>query len=163
MIKYTEFDVVDISNIANKLNFKPVTKLPLQYTYVPDGYPHDMPSLSYTQSRTSQNVVTVTTDGEETKNIAQVGDFIFSGPSKEKYVLTANKLKKNYVGTPGQTLTPEQGIRLVAKYHGTETVYFTAPWGTKMILKPGDFLVKGDDGYYRIAASEYKQTYNMPT
>jgi hypothetical protein len=32
-----------------------------------------------------------------------------------------------------------------------------------MVLKPGDFLVKEDEGkYYRIAAFEYNQTYNPP-
>lgn len=155
-------ETVDINHVADSLEFKPVTKLPIQYQYVPDGYADDMPPLSYTQSRNEQRVVTITSDGKETENVAKVGDFIFSGPSGERYVLTDAKLRKNYQGIPGQTLIPEQSPRMVARYDGTDTVNFTAPWGEMMVLKPGDFLVKGDDGYYRIAAKEYKLTYNMP-
>lgn len=153
---------VDIDGIAASMEFKPVTKLPIQYRYVPDGYPDDLPPLSYTQSRVEQRIVTVTADGKETENMAKVGDFIFSGPSGERYVLTDAKLRKNYQGIPGQTLVPEQSPRMVARYDGRDTVNFKAPWGEMMVLKPGDFLVKGDDGYYRIAAKEYKLTYNMP-
>lgn len=32
-----------------------------------------------------------------------------------------------------------------------------------MVLKPGDYLVKEDEGkYYRIAKKEYEMTYNPP-
>lgn len=155
-------ETVNIDDIASSMEFKTVSKLPLRYQYVPDGYADDMPPLSYTQSRVEQRVVTMTSDGKETENTAKVGDFIFSGPSGEKYVLTDAKLRKNYQGIPGQTLVPEQSPRMVARYDGDAIVNFTAPWGEMMVLKPGDFLVKGDDGYYRIAAKEYKLTYNMP-
>lgn len=155
-------ETVDINDIASGMDFRTTTKLPLRYVYTPDDDLDSMPPLSYTQSRRVQRVTTVTADGKETENTANVGDFIVSGPSRERYVLTPAKLSKNYVGNPGQTLTPEQGPRLVARYDGRDIVNFTAPWGERMVLKPGDFVVKADDGYYRIAAKEFVHTYNMP-
>jgi len=154
---------VDINKIASQMKFLPTTKLAKQYKFVKDGIPGQMPAMTYTVSTQEQPVVTVTSDGKETQNVAMPNDVIMSGPSKENYVVKAAKFPKLYQGTMGGPVIPEQGPRLVALYAGKMPVTFTAPWGESMILKPGDYLVKdGDAGYYRIAKLEYDQTYNQP-
>ena len=153
----------DINSIAQGLEFLPTTKQAKQYRFVAQGRPGGMPPMTYTVSQQQQPVVTVTSDGKETQNVAAVNDIIMSGPSGENYVVKAAKFPKLYQGQPGQTVIPEQSPRQVAQYRGRDTVTFTAPWGESMVLKPGDYLVRdGDQGYYRIAQAEYRQTYNEP-
>lgn len=154
---------VDINQIVSQLEFLPTRKQALQYKFVKDGEPGKMPAMTYTVSTKEQPVVTITSDGKETQNVAAQNDIIMSGPSKENYVVKAAKFPKLYQGEIGQTIIPEQGPRMVAEYTGKDQVTFTAPWGEQMVLKPGDYLVKdGDQGYYRIAKAEYEMTYNPP-
>jgi hypothetical protein len=151
----------DIEAVATKLKFKPVTKQNLPYTYVAGGKPGTMKPFTYTKATTQQEVKTITADGFETKNIAQIDDIIFSGPSGENYVVTQAKLPKLYTGNVGDVIRPEQSARTVAQYSGTP-ITFKSPWEQSMTLKPGDYLVKDPSGtgYYRIAKKEYEQTYN---
>lgn len=152
---------VDIRAVAAGLQFLPTRKLATQYKFVKDGQPGSMPPMTYTVSTREQPVVTYTSDGRETENSAAVDDIIFSGPSGENYVLKPAKFAKLYQGSVGQTVVPEQSPRMVARYTGSQTVQFMAPWGQLMVLKPGDYLVQdGDAGYYRIARAEFEQTYN---
>jgi hypothetical protein len=158
-----DINAVDINQVAGQMKFLPTTKQAKQYKFVKDGVPGQMLPMTYTVATQQQPVVTVTSDGKETQNIAATNDIIMSGPSKENYVVKAAKFPKLYQGTLGGTVVPEQSPRLVALYTGKTPVTFTAPWGESMILKPGDYLVKdGDAGYYRVAKIEYKQTYNEP-
>lgn len=152
---------VDINQVASTLEFKPVTKQKLVYKYVEDGKPGSMAPMTYTKSTVQQPVVTVTTDGKETQNTAEVGDIIFSGVTGENYVVKAAKLPKLYNGNVGADIYPEQSPRQVALYSG-EPVIFKAPWGEDMVIKPGDYLVKdpANTGYYRIAKVEFEKTYN---
>ena len=151
----------DINQIASTLSFKPVTKQKLVYKYIDGGKPGSMPPMTYTKSTIQQPVVTITTDGKETQNTADVGDIIFSGATGENYVIKSAKLPKLYNGNVGGDIYPEQSPRQVALYTD-EPVTFKAPWGEDMIIKPGDYLVKdpANTGYYRIAKVEFEKTYN---
>jgi len=163
LINEADAGTADIGQIAASLKFLPTTKLARKYQFVANGVPGRMPAMTYTVAAQEQPVVTVTSDGKETQNVAAVNDIIMSGPSQENYVVKAAKFPKLYQGAVGKTVIPEQSPRLVALYRGPQAVTFTAPWGESMILKPGDYLVKdGDAGYYRIARVEYDQTYNAP-
>jgi hypothetical protein len=105
----------------------------------------------------------MTSDGKETQNVAEPNDIILSGPSGEKYSIKAAKFPKLYFGNIGGPIHPEQSPRNVAVYGGNIPVNFVAPWGENIVLKPGDYLVKEDEGkYYRIAKKEYEMTYNPP-
>ena len=155
--------VANINDIAAHMKFLPTSKKAKQYKFVKDGKPGKMPPMSYTQAHEEMPVVTMTADGQETKNKADPGDVIMSGPSGENYVVKGAKFPKLYQGDIGQVVIPEQGPRQVAVYSGHSAIKFIAPWGEEMVLKPGDYLVKdGDDGYYRIAKKEYEETYNQP-
>lgn len=161
---------VDINQVASQLKFLPTHKKDL--TYSPVQQPIDqkninqMPPLSFGKSGEQFMLQTVTADGLETQKAVAVGDVIVSGPSKEKYNIGVEaKLLKNYPieAGNGRRKPDTNATRMVARYTGTEPVSFVASWGEQMVLKPGDYLVKEDEGkYYRIAAYEYNQTYNPP-
>jgi hypothetical protein len=52
---------------------------------------------------------------------------------------------------------------MVKEYEGSESVVFVAPWGERMILSPGDYVVSdGPDAFYRIARHEFSNTYVTP-
>jgi hypothetical protein len=165
----------NIQQLIDYLNdnglFKHTTKKQLKYNFfdISDNNVDDMPPMSYGQLSSKQNVVTYTSDGEETKNQGNIGDFVMSGPSKEKYVIKQEKISKLYQGKIGEVLIPEQNPRYVAKitkellskFNLGSSIKFVASWGEEMILKEGDYLVKdGDKDYYRIAKLEYSKTYN---
>jgi len=151
----------DISAIASGMDFLPTSKKKLTYNFVDSD--EDMPPLTYTIAKESKPIVTVTADGKETQNTAMPNDIIISGIGGEKYVIKAAKFGKLYTGTIGGSVIVDQTPRMVAQYNGDEIVMFKAPWGEDMVLKPGDYLVKQEDGqYYRIAKLEYESTYNPP-
>ena len=149
-----------LESILPSLQWKQTTKQPKKYAFV--NSTQNMPSMSYAVAKEQQPVVTITSDGKETQNVAQPEDVIMSGPSKEQYVVKAAKFPKLYAGKIGGTVTPEQSPRTVAIVDNIEQpITFKAPWGEDMVLKKGDYLVKdGEQGYYRIAQHEYEQTYN---
>lgn len=149
-----------LESILPTLKFMQTTKQPKKYTYVDSV--ENMPPMSYAVAKQQQSVVTYTADGKETQNVAEPQDIIMSGPSKEQYVVKADKFPKLYTGEIGNEVIPEQSPRTVARVDSIEQpVTFKAPWGEDMILKKGDYLVKdGDQGYYRIAQKEYDATYN---
>jgi hypothetical protein len=156
----------DIKSVTDKLEFTPVTKKALPYK--PHGEIADssalegMEPMTFATATSEMKVVTITADGKETENTAVPGDIIMSGPSGEKYVVKSAKFEKLYTKQEDGTVIPEQSPRQVARYDGTDEVTFTAPWGEQMVLKPGDYLVKDGDGFYRIAKKEYEITYNLP-
>lgn len=122
-----------------------------------------MQPMSYGVVQQQMPVITITSDGKETQNIAEPNDIIISGASGEKYVIKPAKFSKLYLGQIGGTIYPEQSSRNVGVYTGSVPVTFVAPWGESMVLKPGDYLVKESEGkYYRIAKKEYEMTYNQP-
>ena len=151
----------NLEKILPTLNFQQTTKKALKYSPF-QGSQEQMPAMSYMMAKEQQPVVTVTTDGKETQNVAEPNDIIISGPSKEKYAIKAAKFPKLYHGKLGDVITPEQSPRVVAHVTNLQQpITFKAPWGEDMILKPGDYLVKdGEQGYYRIAKKEYEETYN---
>lgn len=149
-----------LEDLLPSLQWKQTTKQPKKYSFVDST--KDMPAMSYAVAKEEQQVVTYTSDGKETQNVAAPNDIIMSGPSKEQYVVKAAKFPKLYAGNVGDTVIPEQGPRTVARVETIDQpITFKAPWGEDMVLKNGDYLVKdGDQGYYRIAKHEYEQTYN---
>jgi hypothetical protein len=146
------------------LSYRPVRKKQLPYKFIDLNRTdiNGMPALSYGMNPNKGTVVvTVLPDGKETSNTAEKGDIIMSGVSREKYVIKAAKFSKLYTGSIGSTITPEQTPRMVARYMGSQTITFEAPWGEQMILKTGDYVVREADGkgFYRIAKAEFERTY----
>jgi len=163
-------NAIDIDTVAQELEFLPTTKLDLTYSPVSADITqqniNQMPALSFGRSGEEFMLQTMTADGYETQKAVAVGDVIVSGPSREKYNIGGvAKLIKNYPVDAGNgRRKPDiKAVRMVARYTGNQPVSFVASWGEAMVLKPGDYLVKEAEGkYYRIAAHEYRQTYNEP-
>ena len=106
----------------------------------------------------AQEIVTKIGDHEETRNTAEPGDRIVTGPYGERYVVTANKFEKLYETNPNnpeefQSKGTVRGVVL------TEDVSFEAPWGEKMHIKAGGTLVKNGDDIYGIDEATFAQTY----
>lgn len=149
-----------LEQLLPTLQWKQTTKQPKKYSFVQST--KDMPPMTYAVANQQEFIETHTADGKETQNVAKPNDIVISGPSRERYVLKAEKFSKLYTGKIGETVVPEQSPRTVARVENIQQpITFKAPWGEDMILKKGDYLVKdGEQGYYRIAQHEYEQTYN---
>ena len=150
-------DTVQISELAAAWEFLPTTKRAKEYAFASSTA--DMGPMSYAVAATEEEVVTVTASGVETRNTATAGDVIMSGPSGERYVVKATKFGGLYDGEVGDTVIPNQSPRMVKQYDG-ESVVFVAPWGERMLLQHGDYVVSdGPDAFYRIAEREFGETY----
>lgn len=114
-------------------------------------------------------IVTVTSDGEETKNHAGVDDVVVRNhtEAQEQYILTQTQLKKRYAfvhhAASGWDIYRARGECRALRYDGEETT-FLAIWNAPMILKPGDWIVTplpDKNEVYRIAQKEFKETYKL--
>jgi hypothetical protein len=145
------------------LTWRTTTKQKIQYTLY-SGPIESQPLCSYMVNTVpDREVFTFTADGLETKNTAQVGDMIMSGVTGEQYVVRRDKFVKLYDLFDGTTVIPNQAPRLVAEVSTNLLPYpieFTASWGELMVLKPGDFLVLDGDNVYRIARTEFLESYD---
>jgi hypothetical protein len=154
-----------LKSFAESVEFKTTKKKPLNYVFyqIINGDVSKMPPLSYGVNDKDQNIIVTQfpdEDEEETQNTAMNGDIIVSGPANEKYAVKKEKFKKNYSGEIGERVSPEKSTRMAARYTGQEEIMFTAPWGEKMILKPGDYIIKEDENkYYRIKRKMFDLTY----
>ena len=144
--------------ILASLRYHPTRKKPLVYRPANPQSARPLP-LTYTVATEETPVTTVLPDGVETRNMARVGDLIVTGISGERYVLRPEEVSRNYTGTVGGNLTVAPAARMVARYTGSATIRFRAPWGEDMVLKPGDYVVKGGNGHYRIARREFELTH----
>ena len=126
LINEADSGPADIGQIAASLKFLPTTKLARKYQFVANGVPGRMPAMTYTVAAQEQPVVTVTSDGKETQNVAAVNDIIMSGPSQENYVVKAAKFPKLYQGAVGRNFSeaaiwpmsagPESASTMMSRY-----------------------------------------------
>ena len=120
-----------------------------------------------------EKITTNTSDGKETENVAKEGDFVVQNntQAKEEYIISGEKLSKRYVKISdaqkymgGFHWVQYKAVGKVnAIQYSGQDIKFKAPWGEDMALKNGDMLASTDGKeVYRIALSEFKQTYGMP-
>ncbi|WP_425638558.1 hypothetical protein ACPUEN_03640 [Algoriphagus yeomjeoni] len=127
------------------------------------------------KAKPGQLVITKTSDGEETRNTAEVGDWLVENQTSvnELYLVKAETFEKKY--TIVQALEHGWGCYqpkgeilgiIVNEAHFeelgvTKTLKFQAPWKDSMVAKPGDMLVVplDKDEIYRIAKKEFGETY----
>lgn len=124
-------------------------------------------------------VVSETSDGFETMNHADIGDYLVKNQTTagEMYVLKADKFEQRYQWlraaeegfeeyrptgrVTAVELTPErqEAMKLPSTFH------FEAPWGEDMVAKEGDYIAMPPDGreVYRIARKEFFETYEILT
>lgn len=120
-------------------------------------------------------VITRTSDGIETKNTAEKGDWLVENQTsaKESYLVKADTFEKKYtlldsLGNGWGCYRPKGEIYAMKisnsdleKLSEKDVMEFEAPWKESIILKPGDFLVIPLDGseIYRVARKEFIETY----
>lgn len=120
-------------------------------------------------------VVTLTSDGVETKNTAEEGDWLVENQTSayEKYLIKADVFEKKYtlkdsLGNGWGSYRPKGEIYAMnvtesdlAKFGADTKMEFQAPWKESIIVKPGDFLVISleKSEIYRVAKKEFLETY----
>ena len=128
-------------------------------------------------ARKGEHVVTITSDGVESTNTADVGDFIVENQTtaRERYVVTAAKFQNKYTHVGGlghgwAVYEPNQESLILAievdetvlqQLGQDESFQIEAPWGSAQRVNRGDFLVAPTDlgEIYRIGAKEFGETY----
>ena len=127
-------------------------------------------------------IITATTDGKETENVAQAGDYVVVNPGGEEYILTPQKMQNRYQAVSQQVSQRGAAFRVFAatgKCYGvvvdtailkrlslaedTAVFEFEPSWGGSMVCRLGDMLVTTNrtvPEVYRIAIAEFKQTYH---
>jgi hypothetical protein len=121
-------------------------------------------------AKAGEVVVTIVNGKEETRSKAEAGDYVVRARSEDKqmYVVKSDKFSKRYKSTGGEQ--DEYGWReyqAVGDCYGFvysgEEFSFEAPWGEKMIVEDGDYIVSIDlvdlSDIYRIEKDAMKETY----
>lgn len=126
------------------------------------------------EAKSDEKIVTITGDGVETQNTAKLGDFIVRNTTdaKELYIIRGDKFTSRYelinkgslwnrykaIGSVKGIVVDEE---LIKELNLSDEFYIIAPWGEKMIVKKGDYLVSPLDysEIYRIAKKEFFETY----
>lgn len=123
-------------------------------------------------------IVSVTEDGEETSNTAKAGDMVVKNltEAQEQYLVGQEKFDSRYtalekVDDIWTLYEPIGEIRAIEVTHEMTTLldvgeefYIMAPWNTEQFAREGDYLVAplpALDEIYRIARSEFEQTYEL--
>ncbi|MFK8008247.1 MAG: hypothetical protein AB8H03_17955 [Saprospiraceae bacterium] len=125
--------------------------------------------------KNKERIITTTSDGRETINNANPGDYIVKNQTDagEEYVLTPSKFRSRYIykkrskagyseyEPTGRIYAVEVNKRLLKKFGVKLRFYFEADWGSKMVVKEKDFLACpiGGEEVYRIARKEFFETY----
>lgn len=120
-------------------------------------------------------VVTRTSDGIETKNTAEKGDWLVENQTsaKESYLIKADTFEKKYslmdsLGNGWGCYRPKGKISAMKvsaldleNFGAHDVLEFQAPWKESIVLKPGDFLVISleKSEIYRVAKKEFLETY----
>jgi len=120
-------------------------------------------------------VVTKTSDGDETQNTAEAGDWLVENQTStnELYLVKAETFKKKYILVQAlekgwgcyQPKGEILGLILTDSHFEelgtTKVLQFQAPWKYSMVAKVGDLLVvpPEKDEIYRIAKKEFGETY----
>ncbi|MBN7810726.1 hypothetical protein J0A68_07160 [Algoriphagus sp. H41] len=120
-------------------------------------------------------VVTLTSDGVETKNTAEKGDWLVENQTsaKESYLIKAETFEKKYIlmhslgegwgcyRPVGEVYAYKVSEEDLGKFGAGEVMEFQAPWKESIVVKTGDFLVAPTDKseIYRVAKKEFGETY----
>ncbi|MDN3203662.1 hypothetical protein [Algoriphagus sediminis] len=121
-----------------------------------------------------EEVITRTADGVETVNLAEQGDWLVENQTKakerylvpdkifqDKYELQESNGEWKKFKPKGKIIGIVYDKSLFHNNDFQEELVFEAPWGEKMRLRKGDYLVCPPDKteVYRIAKKEFEETY----
>lgn len=120
-------------------------------------------------------VITKTSDGEETRNTAEKGDWLVENQtsSEEKYLVKPKIFESKYemvdsLGDGWACYKPKGIMRGyefetvdLNHFGANDRLEFQAPWKDTMFVRIGDFLIipPGEEEIYRVARKEFLETY----
>ncbi len=129
------------------------------------------------EAKGGEVIRTITSDGLETKNKAEKGDYIVRNltEANEEYIIKKEKFKVRYdyiekgkdgfkkykpIGEIKAIVVSQEIMKILNR---GEEFFFMAPWGEKMVAKKGDYIVTPLDysEIYRIAKKEFFETYRI--
>ena len=126
------------------------------------------PNTFYIHQGANARIITKLSNDKETHDVVRQGDYVITGPLREKYVVKSQNVLKVYNIIDGYLFT-RQVQREVA--HVPKSVFvqlglpnplrFITSWGVPMILKPGDYLVKDGNNHYRVEKKAFHLTYEF--
>jgi hypothetical protein len=127
------------------------------------------------KAEAGQIVVTITSDGIETKNTAEKGDWLIENQTSahESYLVRDDVFGKKYTlmhslgrgwgcyRPKGEIIAIKVSAQDLEDLGSKEILEFEAPWRESIVLKPDDFLVISleKSEIYRIAKKEFQETY----
>ena len=114
-------------------------------------------------AQAGEEVVTMVGGTQETRNVANGGDYIVRNPGGEEYIVEKAKFETRYELVSGSedTYRPSGGpVRAVPL---TENVRFVAPWGEEQFIKAGGFMLNNAGDVYGIQKQEFFNTYAEST
>ena len=127
------------------------------------------------KAKKNEQITTATSDGNETIRKAKEGDYIVRNQTEaqEEYIVSPKKFRKRYTykkrskgsfneyEPKGKVIAVEVTKSVLKKFNLSSEFHFEAPWGSKMVVKENDFLVRqlDNDRVYRIARKEFFETY----
>ncbi len=121
------------------------------------------------------HVITLTSDGFETQNTADKGDWLVENQTsaKERYLIKSETFEKKYTlmhslgngwgcyRPKGEIYAIEVTLADLERFGAKGELEFEAPWKETIVVKAGDFLVAPleKNEIYRIALKEFGETY----
>ena len=127
------------------------------------------------EAKEGEVIETITSDGLETKNTAEQGDYIVRNTTgaQEMYIVKRDKFSKRYeykedldgewkvYKATGRIKGVRVDEKIIKQLETEDEFYFMAPWGEKMVVKSGDYLVApmNYSEVYRVAEKEFFETY----
>ena len=123
--------------------------------------------INAVQARGGERINTVAGDGtQETTNVAKPGDFIVNnvGNPNNKWIIDAATFQKKYVPVQGQpgVFMPKGGPMMAGQIN--EPISFTAPWGEKMNIDKGGYIMQtpgSQTDIYGISGRDFDDTYRF--
>jgi hypothetical protein len=124
-----------------------------------------------------EQVISVTSAGEETTNTAEMGDYIVQNQTsaREWYIVSKSKFQDRYEWVSdldedlarykpkGKVMAIALSKELLSDLNYPSTFHFEAPWGEAQVAHQGDLMVTPPDysEVYRIGKKEFAETYNL--
>jgi hypothetical protein len=122
-------------------------------------------------------VVTKTSDGIETRNTAESGDWLVENQtsSEEQYLVKSDIFESKYemvesLGNGWACYKPK-GVMKAYEFEESDLklfgviqrLEFQAPWKDTMFVRVGDYLIipPGNEEIYRVARKEFSETYQI--
>jgi PGDYG protein len=150
--------------LVTKLTFRTATKVVRRYARVPTRQALT-PNTYYIHAAQEGLKVDTMLDGKlETTNVCERGDVIICGPKGEQYVVRCNKVPDLFDLASGVLVSRavQKQVAHVPKRLLKQPLHFTTSWGEKMLVEPGDYLVRDAPGaYYRIERSAFVRAYRF--